>query len=224
MSMPSANNACLLSQPGPVPPPGYPVNSSNLYCVDSSGADFPPRTNDSINSTLKSNLASHTGTAGQSNGGIQPGDVRIMLSLDYALTQNILVGGRIGYVLNSYPGSAAIQDGRAAGFKVHVEARGTYLLGKSPLDHVGFAPMGIAGLGFAEFDGHVTSVITNGNQSEPVDIWDTDGPFFLFLGAGARYQFSPRVAATAALRLNIAVGGNGVLSTFGPEFGVQYGF
>lgn len=223
MSMPSAADACVLST-GPAPPPGFPANGSNLYCVNSSnGADFPPR--NTVGAGINNTLKAHPGSGGQSTGGIQPGDIRVMLSLDYALNQNFLVGGRMGYVFNSYPGSAASQDGRAAGFKIHVEGRATFLLGNSPLDHVGFAPMGMAGLGFAEFDGHVTSAVTNGpGQSEPIDIWDTDGPFFLFIGAGARYQFSPRIAANAALRLNLAVGGNGLLSTFGPEFGVQYGF
>lgn len=222
MSMPSANDACVLST-GPNPPPGFPANPANLYCVDATGADFPPRT--PAGAAINSKLKAMPGSAGRSAGGLQPGDIRLMLSLDYALNENFLVGGRFGLVVNSYPGSAASQDGRAAGFKVHVEGRATYLLGSAPLERVGFAPMGIAGLGLGEFDGHVTSVVTNGpSQSEPIDIWDTDGPFFMFIGAGARYQFSPRIAATAALRLNLAVGGNGVLPTFGPEFGLQYGF
>jgi hypothetical protein len=227
--MPSVDDACVLST-GASGPPGFPANASNLYCVDASGADFPPRT--ANGAVINGKLMADPGSGGHAGGGIQPGDIRLLLSVDYALTQNLLVGGRMGYVLNAYPGSAASQDGRAAGFRVHGEGRVTYLLGSSPLDHVGFAPMGFAGLGFGEFDGHVTSVVTQpnpmgGNQaplSQPVDIWETDGPFFLLFGAGVRYQFSPRIAGTAALRLNIVAGGNGVLPTFGPEFGVQYGF
>ncbi len=225
--MPSANDACVLST-GPTPPPGFPANSSNLYCVDSqSGADFPPRT--ATGAAINNQLRAMPGSGGKSSGGIQPGDIRLLLSLDYALSQNFLVGGRVGYTFNSYPGSAASQDGRAAGFKVHGEARATYLLGSSPLDHVGLAWMGSGGLGFGEFDGHVGSVVTHpttaGQQAINVDIWDTDGPFFFFIAAGARYQFSPRIAGTAAFRINVAVGGNGVVSTLGlPEVGVQYGF
>ena len=221
MSMPSAKDACVLTTSNPM---GLPANPANLYCVDATGADFPPRT--PAGAVINGKLQSAPGSGGKSDGGIQPGDIRLLLSVDYAITQNFLAGGRIGLVLNSYPGSAASTDGRAAGFRVHLEGRATYLLGSSPLEHVGFAPMGIAGLGLAEFDGHVTSVVTNGPaQSEPIDIWDTDGPFFLYLGAGARYAvLSPRIAATAALRLNLAIGGNGVLPTFGPEFGLQYGF
>jgi hypothetical protein len=216
MSMPTVNDACALQPGGAMG--GYPQNSSNLYCVDNQGNDYPARTVSGV--ATNNQLLMHPGSAGHSDGGFQTGDVRLMLSVDYALNQNLLVGGRFGYVFNSYPGSAASQDGRAAGFKFHVEGRATYLLGSAPLEQIGFAPMGFAGLGLGEFDGHVTTVV----QQQPIDIWDTDGPFFLLLGAGVRYQFSPRIAGTAAGRLNVAIGGNGVLSTFGPEFGVMYGF
>jgi hypothetical protein len=86
--------------------------------------------------------------------------------------------------------------------------------------------MVLGGFGVSEFDGHVTTVVKQNNvQGEtPVDAWKTDGPFFLLLGGGARYQFSLRAAFTAALRVNIALGGGGILPTYGPEIGVQYGF
>jgi hypothetical protein len=227
VSLPTVNDACKLATSGPTP--GFPANSSNLYCVDSNGADFPTR---SAPLGPQQNAALAPGGAGRSGGGLQLGDGRVMLSVDYALQPNLLVGGRLGYVFNAYPGSAASQDGRAAGFRVHVEGRATYLLGKAPLEQVGFAPMGFAALGFSEFDGHVTSVATQTNPTaggaplvQPVDIWLTDGPFFVAIGAGARYQFSPRMAATLALRLNLAIGGNGVLPTYGlPEAGFLYGF
>ena len=43
-------------------------------------------------------------------------------------------------------------------------------------------------------------------------------------GRGVRYQFSPRAAFDAALRLNVAFGGAGALFTFGPDIAFQYGF
>ncbi len=231
VSTPTADAPCVLNPSGAMK--GYPANPSNLYCVDSNGNDFPPRNQAgfNINSSLLQALPSNPGAAGHANGGIQAGDVRLMLTVDYALSQNLLVGGRMGIVFNSYPGSAASQDGRAAGFKVHVEGRATYLLGAAPLETVGFVPMGFAGLGLGEFDGHVTTVVSQPNPqpggaplTQPVDVWLTDGPFFFVVGAGARYQFSPRLAGTLAARLNIAIGGNGVLPTYGPEVGVVYGF
>jgi hypothetical protein len=82
--------------------------------------------------------------------------------------------------------------------------------------------MVFAGMGAAEFDGHATTIVTLVSQ-QPVNAWITDGPFFIDLGGGARYAFSPRAAFSMALRINAAFG-NGFLATYGPEVGVQYGF
>lgn len=214
LSMPSAHDACLLD-----PNSGEPTTPSKLYCTNPDGSDFPSRASRTQNMELV------PGQAGSIGGGFQAGDARVMLTVDYALNPNILVGGRMGFVANTYSGSAASKDGRAAGFKIHVEGRATYLFGLNPLAHTGFLPMGFAGLGLAEFDGHSTSVVTLSNVAgqQPVDVWRTDGPFFFMFGGGARYQFSPRAACTGALRFNIAAG-NGALLTYGPEIGIAYGF
>jgi hypothetical protein len=213
LSMPSGSDVCALS------PGGLPRNSEGLYCTNPNGTDFPSRTSPQQNSLLV------PGHQGQSLGGLQGGDVRLLLDVDYALLTNFLVGVRVGYVSNAYPGSAAVNDRRAAGFKLHGEGRLTYLFGRDPLATVGFLPMGFAGFGLAEFDGHALSFVTLNNSvgQPPVNVWRTDGPFFVMVGGGTRYQFSPRAAFTGALRLNLAVG-NGALVTFGPELGVEYGF
>jgi hypothetical protein len=215
LQLPAGDDLCKLSNTA------APLNSANYYCTNPDGTDFPSRAN-----PIQNNHLSVRGQAGHLDGGLQPGDVRVMLLFDYALTANFLAGGRLGYVLNGYTGNAAVKDGRSFGPKVHLEARATYVLGHEPLGHAGFAPMGFVGLGVSEFDGHSTSVVTLDNVAgqQPVNIWLTDGPFFLTFGLGARYQFSPRAAFTAAARLNAAMGGNGFLPTYGPEIGIQYGF
>jgi hypothetical protein len=213
LSMPSSNDVCALSSRG------QPLNSPGLYCTNPDGTDFPSRSGVQQSSLLV------PGHEGQSAGGLQGGDVRVLLNVDYALLPNLLVGGRVGYVANAYTGSAAVKDGRAAGFKFHVEGRATYLFGDNPLATVGFLPMGFAGLGLAEFDGHSLTFVTQSNFAgqNPVNVWRTDGPFFLMVGGGTRYQLSQRIAFTAAVRVSLAVG-NGALVTFGPEVGVEYGF
>jgi hypothetical protein len=208
ISMPSGQDVCKLISPT------QPVNPANYYCTNPDGSDFP--SGGSQNSLLQG------GQAGSVPGGLQPGNVRVMLAFDYALSPAFLVGGRLGYVLNAYTGKAASTAGRAFGTDLDIEARATYLLGHEPLANVGFAPMGFAGLGLAEFDGHTTTIVTLTTQ-QPVNAWKTDGPFFFELGAGARYAFSLRAAFTLAARLNL-VPGNGFLATYGPEFGIQYGF
>jgi hypothetical protein len=209
ISLPTASDVCRRTATG------VPINTFGYYCYDSAaGADFPT-------AASNGNLA----LAGTTSGGVQLGNVRVMLAFDYALTPNVLAGGRLGYVFNAYKGSDAGKAGHAFP-PLHIEGRATYLFGRAPLNHAGFAPMGFFGLGLSEFDGHQSSNVTfrNGMAPQVVDVWLTDAPFFLAFGAGARYQFSPRAAVTGALRLNLVIGGNGFMPTYGPEFGVVYGF
>ena len=212
ISMPSGDDVCRLTIPAAVP-----GNSANMYCTNPDGSDFPAR-NDGGNQ----NGTIAKGGGGHVDGGLQPGDVRAMLSFDYALSSSFLVGGRLGYVLNAYTGKAAVKDGRAFGADIDLEARATYLFGHEPLASVGFAPMIFGGLGISEFDGHTTTIVTLTTQ-QPENVWKTSGPFFVEVGGGARYAFSLRAAFTLAARLNGAFG-NGLLTTYGPEVGIQYGF
>jgi hypothetical protein len=219
LSLPGGTNLCALT------PSAVPLNSAAYYCTNPNGSDFPSRTDSSQNSAL---IAGH---AGQVAGGLHPGDVRAFVAVDYALTPQVLIGGRLGYVMNAYPGGgAAVAAHRAFGSKLHLEARGTYVFGDAPLAHEGFAPTVFVAAGAAEFDGHVASIASMSQKasnvpvSQPVEVWLTNGPWFLAAGGGARYQFSPRAAFNAALRVNVAFGGVGALFTYGPEIAVQYGF
>ena len=215
MQMPAGDDLCKLGSSG------LPANSAGVYCTNPDGSDFPSRASPDQNNHL-----SLQGQAGHSDGGLHPGDIRVMATFDYALSSSFLVGGRLGYAFNSYPGQAAEQAGKAFGPKVHLEARATYLFGQAPLTRTGFAPMVFAATGISEFDGHVTGAVSLDNVAgqQPVEMWVTDGPFFVAAGAGVRYQFSLRAAFTAAARVNAVIGGNGLLLTYGPEVGVLYGF
>ncbi len=198
---------------------GSPINLQGYYCYDSGGSsDFPK--GQAVNDTLV------VGKAGTASGALQGGDIRILLAFDYAWNPSLLLGGRVGYVANSYPGKSAVDQGHAFAAPFHIEARATYLFGQTPLLRTGFSPMVFGGLGLSEFDGHQsTQVRVSGvTTAQTVDVWLTDAPFFIVLGGGARYQFSPRAALTGALRLNVVIGGNGLMPTFGPEIGVLYGF
>jgi hypothetical protein len=218
VSLPGAEDACTLNASA------SPANAAGYYCTNPDGTNFPTRTGPAQNASLIAGQAGHT------SGGVHPGDLRALLAIDYALSDAILVGVRLGYVLNAYPaGGAAVADHRAFGPHVHGEARVTYVFGDAPLTHAGFAPTVFVGVGAAPFDGHVTSVASmksNGPVpiSQPVELWRTNGPWFLGVGGGARYQFSQRAAFIAEARLNVAFGGAGALVTYGPEIAFQYGF
>jgi hypothetical protein len=214
LAFPSGTDLCRLSSKGAVD------NPSNAYCTNPDGTDFPTRQVSDQNSALV------PGQAGTVAGGLAIGDIRGMATVDYAVTPSVMLGVRVGYVLNTYPGTSAVTDGRAYGKNIHVEARGTYLFGDAPLAHVGFAPMAFLAGGMAEYDGHLaTDVVIEGVAgTRRVNVWITDSPWFITVGGGIRYQLSLRAACTAAARFNFAFQGNGVLPTAGPEVGFQYGF
>ena len=210
--MPAGSDVCRLT------PELTPDNSEHYYCTNPSGSDFP--------SAAQNAHLSAPGSAGAVSQGLRVGDARVMLALDYAALGNVLLGVRLGYVLNGYGGAAAVRDGRALGPKVHAELRVTYVFGRDPLSHEGFAPTAFIGGGISEFDVHTSTLVTLDNVAgaQSAGVWLTDAPFFITLGGGARYQFSPRLQLTLGARFNAAFHDNGILPTFGPEVTVQAGF
>jgi hypothetical protein len=212
--MPSGNDVCLLTPSAAV------ANSANFYCTTPDGNDFPNRASAAENGTLTA------GNAGNANGGIFVGNVRVMGTLDYAVSQHVLVGVRLGYVFDTYPAQAAKNEGHSFFAPVHFEARGTYLFGADPLQRTGFRPLVLVAAGLSEFDADQTVMVqqTGIAGSRPIQAWHFGGPFFIAAGAGVRYAFSPYHAFTTALKLEGAVGSNGFLPVVSPEVGVQLGF
>jgi hypothetical protein len=198
------------------------INSAGYGCIDNSGAAFPP------NGTINSDIVPKR--SDQVQGGFVHGPFTIMASVDYALNQNMLVGGRVGYEALTVPLSSA-----AAFPPVHLEARFTYLFGKDALTSK-IAPMAFLGAGAGEFDAFVpvnvfvnpnggTSNNLNGIQNGKVNAWLAAGPVFVAGGGGVRMALTKRIAATGALKLQGAFGGSaGFLFGFVPELGVQMGF
>jgi hypothetical protein len=197
-----------------------PLASSAGYCTTPYGDDFPSR------SVPTENDALIPGRAGTLEGGMKLGNIRILLAADYAVTTAVLVGLRIGYVANAYPGDAAVSGRPDFMRHLHAEVRGTYVFGRDALMKVGFSPMAFFGAGAATTDAHdKTSVSLAGVRgTTPVNAWQIGGPFFATLGGGARYGFSSRAAFTASWKASLAFGSPGPLFTTGPELGFQYGF
>lgn len=212
--MPSGNDVCLLT------PSAVPANSSNFYCTTPDGNDFPNRTTPTENGTLTA------GNAGTVSSGIATGNVRVMATLDYAISQHILAGVRVGYVFDTYPGQAAKSEGHSFFAPIHLEARATYLFGADPLQRTGFRPLVLFAAGLSEFDADQTVLVqqTGIAGSRPIQAWHFGGPFFLAAGAGVRYAFSPYHAFIAALKLEGAIGSSGFMPVVSPELGVQIGF
>jgi hypothetical protein len=97
------------------------------------------------------------GYAGTINQGAAIATIRILLSLDYALTPNITLGGRAGMALRGGPPSIKYNQGTAtkstAFLPFHIEARAAYWF--RPLSMPGLHPYIHIGGGMAQVDGKV---------------------------------------------------------------------
>ena len=152
--------------------------------------------------------------------------MRLLVTIDYALSTHFLTGVRAGYVSQSYPGAAASSDGHGLSTPLHAELRETYLFGRNPLARSGFAPYGFVAAGYGKFDtSNLSSVEVSGVVgSRPVLVWRMGGPFFAAAGGGVRYAFSPRVAFLAGLKATLPFGSAGILPSVAPELELHYGF
>jgi hypothetical protein len=208
--MPAANNVCLATQ-------GL-INSAGYSCADpNDGSAFPP------NSEVNGDIV--VGRSDQVQGGFAHGPLTLMLSMDYALNANMLAGVRGGYEIFTSPLS------NKAFAPVHGEARFTYLFGRDAITKK-VAPMAFVGAGVGEFDAFVpVTVILNPsanvkpNNPYNYNAWLSAGPFFASGGGGVRIGIGRRAAATIAVKVLGAFGGQaGSLIGFAPELGIQYGF
>jgi hypothetical protein len=223
--LPAAQDVCPFD-----PRTNQPFNTDDFYCTQQNGADFPSR-----NPADLTNGALQRGKAGNVADQIALGNLRALVSFDYAITQNILVGARAGVAFFVYPGGsptltaqetsgAAFNDGKAfSATRLHLEARATYLFGSDPFAQNAIAPMVFAGGGVGEFDQHTSDTITLASGSSgTVNIWRTAGPLFFMLGGGVRWSLADNLALTGAIRANFAVMPV-FMPTAGPEIGLQVG-
>jgi hypothetical protein len=219
--VPSVEDACKLTDQA------VPKNDQNYYCVDSGGNDYPtrdPKTGKAANDAI---VTSANRGSDKVAGGGALGNIRLLIAADYALTGNMLLGARLGIVLNTYPGEAAGQDGKRFSAPIHVEGRFTYVLGKDPIFKKGLAPyfFGAAGVAPRETKiGVQTIEAVNGTPvKHSVDAWNIAGPGFVALGGGLRYAVKPNFALALGLRMDLSFM-NAFAPSLGPELMGQVGF
>lgn len=235
--VPSANDVCKLKADA------TPMNDSNYYCTRSDGSDYPMRPQEGNPAAAAENesILPSSQAGNKVTGGGALGNVRLMLTLDYAIQPNVLIGGRLGLVLNNYPGNEAEVDGKRFAVPIHLEVRVTYLFGKEPLSKKGFAPYLMGGAGIGQFEtsigvqtletkaGDVCAAGSTQNARNPgvcdrsVSAWHIAGPAFVTLGGGGRYAITERFAFMFGLRANFAFL-NAFAPSVGPEIGGQFGF
>jgi hypothetical protein len=213
MLLRSAPNVCKLD-----PNTTEPLNSAGYYCT-ADGADYPLRTGDGgQNSSIVDNKLDTI------SGGIAPGNLRVNLAVDVAITANILLGARLGYVFNTYSGKAAKDEGKAFP-PLHLEARAAFVFGKDALAHSGVRFFALLGGGVAAHDAKIDVNLFEGTTKKTVQAWAIGGPGFVAVGAGARITSArERWALSIAPKFDFAFGSNGIVPVFSPELAVQVGF
>ncbi|MBX3207941.1 MAG: hypothetical protein KF764_23040 [Labilithrix sp.] len=219
--VPSADDVCKLTAQA------TPINDSNYYCTRSDGSDYPSRDPSQAAENSAIVLSKDRGSDKVTGGGAL-GNVRLMLTLDYAVTPNVLVGGRLGLVLNSYSGAEAEVDGKRFAVPIHLELRATYVIGKDALYKKGFAPYAFGGAGIGQFETRIPVQVIEAPPGaaaakKDVDAWHIAGPAFIALGGGGRYAVNERFALMFGLRANFAFL-NAFAPSVGPEVGGQIGF
>jgi hypothetical protein len=193
MSMPTDinHNVCFYSE-------------ANYYCTNVDGSDFDPRLD---------------GGWYPVDGGFEIKTGRFVASADYALTENWMVGARIGFIAQRYPGSWAPNQKLTLG-RLHTEVRALYAFGEHALSE-GVAPYAVFAAGMAQFD-------AKNNLLDPFlsakQAWKVYGPFFTSFGFGLRWVATTDVALlTTPARITLVFPYE-TTWVWSPELGVQVGF
>lgn len=223
--VPSSDNVCKLHPKDAADTDtslwNTPINDQGYYCVDGD-RDYPMRFKNAAERA--ENDAIVVDKSSKVKSGSAVGNIRLYASFDYALNLNLLLGVRAGIVLNTYPGIEAKTDGKRF-LPIHLEARGTYVIGKDALAKAGFTPYVFGALGLSTFEAKVAVAVAEQGkaQTRTVDAWNLTGPVFIAIGGGARYAITPRAALLGGIKANFAFG-NAFVPSFAPEIGGQFGF
>jgi len=143
------------------------------------------------------------------NDGFVISQFRALVGYDYALTDHIQLGGKIGYIIGGNPKQF---------MPLHLEARFTYQF--FSLSQKGLRALAYAGAGLGDMDFRFAPVQST-DQGE-LTIYKQGGNLFANFGLGIGYAFTPNIAAT----LNVGAVITFPIMNFGlqPSLNVTYGF
>jgi hypothetical protein len=149
------------------------------------------------------------------------------LSLDYAVTENILIGARLGFVARTFPGVEPTNDGKILLPPLHGELRGMYLFGKNALSEQKLAPLVMLAAGVSPAAAGVDVPVseTGSPAAKNVTAYQVGGPGFAAAGGGLRVGLTPKFGLLIIpLKLNLAIGNGIILPSLQPEIGAHVGF
>jgi hypothetical protein len=157
-------------------------------------------------------------------GGFTRATMRVLLGYDRLFTDNLTLGGRVGYAFGGGP--EAENDKPFLPF--HAEARATFYFGSKPLTRKGLRGFVHLSGGMAEIDGKVlVTVYTTqadyaADRRTKLNAWRKTGTGFAALGGGVMYAISPGSGLYLDMRLMQMFGVSG--TAFAPQLGYAQGF
>ena len=221
------------------------VAQNRQYACYENGAPFQkdfPLVNDTGPLTNGFPQTTAPGGQGTAKGGFKLATMRALLSFDYALTANLLIGGRLGYAFNggppnyTYTGFNAVNPKGKSFLAFHVEPRLTYHF--VSLAKPGIHPYVHVGGGLAQVDGRmkvqICNNVYNGGQLDAnatnacaggaryVDVYKRLGQGFVELGGGVLYPFGKNFGAQANLNIMYMLPDAGLVLE--PSIGAVIGF
>jgi hypothetical protein len=169
----------------------------------------------------------------QVSGGIAAATTRVLLGFDRALTDNLVAGLRLGYVIH---GGGPRADGADTNpfLPVHAEIRVGYWFGDKVFTKAGLRPFVHLELGAAQVDSHTTTIVQedpkrppppaqiDNPKSQTLDVYRRAGQGFVGGGVGAMYAFTPGFGMTLDVRLMRLFPTGG--TTLSPSLGFAAGF
>jgi hypothetical protein len=176
------------------------VWTTDYYCTSSDGRDYQPNLNDYY----------------PVQGGVAIGNSRLVVSGDYALSDHWMVGARLGFAAQRYPGSRAPKQDFNMG-RFHFELRTLAAFGERGLASW-LAPYVIFAVGAAQFDAKV-DVGFDGVQA-----WKVYGPVFTSVGLGLRWAVASDLALMTTPAKVTLVFPYETTFVWSPELGLQVGF
>jgi phosphohistidine swiveling domain-containing protein len=166
----------------------------------------------------------YSGSGNEITGGPGAGTMRILAGFDRAITQNFLIGARLGY---AFGGGPQAPDGNAF-FPFHGEARVSYYFGNSPLGRKGIRPYVHVSGGVAQIDARVrvpvyrTAAAYTADKRTDLAAWKKAGTGFAGLGVGLMYALTETSGPYVDVQVLEMLGVSG--TSISPQLGYAVGF
>lgn len=159
---------------------------------------------------------------GTQNGGVgfTPGQMRLKLGYDFAVTHHFTVGARLGLAfLNTRP-KPDNYPAEGSFFPLHLAVRAGWTF--TSLSKAGFRPVLYLEAGGAESDGHVKDH-SSAEKTRHVDMYKVGGFFFAAPGVTLGYAIQPNMSVNLDVQYMLLFPSGGMAGSIHPALSFVYG-